>query len=88
METIRLPWWKDRPMDSPVEQIRKAGPTGNGDWPGFDAVYSRIAAVCEKLSRSQHLSELHEETMAILGSGHEERMKAHLEWLRMYGWIE
>lgn len=30
--------------DSPVEEARKAGPCGDGCWPGFAAVYQKISA--------------------------------------------
>lgn len=75
--------------DSPVEQARKAGPQGNGDWPGFDYVYIKIAQACEVMAKQRHiyLSHEHVETMADLGSGHEERMKARLMWLRTYNYI-
>ena len=74
--------------DSPVESARKAGPLGNAGWPGFPAVYRKIAGACERMGRTKyaHLSEEHVQTMADLGSGHEERMKYRLVWLRMYGW--
>jgi len=76
--------------DSPVEVQRKAGPCGNGDWPGFDAVYCKIAAACERMAvgRNTYLSDDRVDTMADLGSGHEERMKARLHWLRTYGWLD
>lgn len=75
--------------DSPVEKARKDGPRGNGDWPVFDSVYTKISQACEKMAREPyvHLSDIHVETMADLGSGHEERMKYRLSWLRSYGWL-
>jgi hypothetical protein len=78
------------PQDSLVEQARKAGPRGDGNWPGFDHVYTEIYKAAERMSRNKnvHLSEDHIETMGDLGSGHEERMKARLHWLRTYGWLE
>lgn len=74
---------------SPVEQARLAGPLGDGNWPGFDSVYTQISTACEKMGRNKqiHLSDDHVETMADLGSGHEERMKWRLHWLRIYNWI-
>ena len=76
--------------DSPVEVALKAGPRGKGDWPGFESVYSRIARASERMGADRAIccSEEHVETMADLGSGHEERMKYRLHWLRMYGWLQ
>lgn len=76
--------------DSPVEKALKAGPRGNGNWPGWSEVYSRISAACDKmgLNRHTHCSDEHVGTMADLGSGHEERMKYRQMWLRTYGWIK
>ncbi len=75
--------------DSPVEQLRKAGPCGNADWPAFPSVYSRISAACDKMGASPHtrLNDFHVESMADLGSGHEERMKYRLQLLYAYGWL-
>lgn len=77
------------PQDSPVEQARKAGPQGNGDWPGFDMVYRKISEAADKMGKTKYvrLSQEHVDTMADLGSGHEERMKHRLHWLRTYGWL-
>ena len=77
------------PKDSPVEEARKSGPCGDGDWPGFNEVYEKIERACERMADSKHvhLSDDHIEIMADLGSGHEERMKSRLHWLRMYGWV-
>lgn len=76
-------------QDSPTEKARKAGPCGDGKWPGFDHVYSQISAAADVMGRTRHvrLSEEHVETMGDLGSGHEERMKARLAWLRTYGYV-
>lgn len=77
------------PQDSPVEAARKAGPCGNGEWPGFVKVYQKISTACDKMGANprEHLSDIHVDTMADLGSGHEERMKYRLMWLRAYGYI-
>lgn len=77
------------PTDSPVDQALKAGPRGNGQWPGFDSVYSHIARACDKMGLSHNVqcSDDHVDTMADLGSGDEERMKYRLGWLRIYGWL-
>lgn len=76
-------------QDSPVERERKAGPCGDGNWPGFSAVYAKISAAAEKMARAPHvhLYADHVATMADLGSGHEERMKYRLHWLRTYNWL-
>lgn len=77
------------PQDSPVEKARKDGPCGDGNWPGFGAVWSKIQEACHKMARTKHvyLSDDHVQTMGDLGSGHEERMKYRLHWLRTYNWI-
>ena len=74
--------------DSPVEQELKAGSRGNGDWPGFSAVYSKISSACDKLGRVNRGGEFHVSTMADLGSGDESRMKNRLALLRVYGWLD
>ena len=75
--------------DSPVEKRRKELPRGNGEWAGFESVYITIARAAEAMGNSRcRLSELHVSTMAILGCGEEETMKAHLAILRQYGWID
>ena len=78
------------PQPSPVEAARLAGPCGNANWPGWVEVYRRIYFAAEKMGRDPkvHLSDDHVATMADLGSGHEERMKARQMWLRDYGWID
>ena len=81
----------NQPMpDSPVAVALRSGPRGNGDWPGFDGVYVKIARAAEKMGQARHvrLADDHVQTMADLGSGHEERMKYRLHWLRTYGWLE
>ena len=77
-------------LDSPTERARKAGPLGDGKWPGYDSVYIRISRACDEMAKNRriHLSQDHIETMADLGSGHEERMKNRLWWLRERGWIK
>lgn len=76
--------------DSPVEIARKAGLQGDGNWPGFEHVYRNIACGAEAMGRTKYiyLSDDHVQTMADLGSGHEERMKYRQMWLREYGYIE
>lgn len=77
------------PADSPVEVARKAGPCGDGNWPGFDRVYKKISDACERIARAPewYLRDFHIQTMADLGSGNEERMKGRLALLRAYGWV-
>lgn len=86
--------WNARKLEpmvshSPIDIALRVGPRGNGDWPGWDTVYSNIERAAEAMGRSKHahLSQDHIETMADLGSGHEERMKARQFWLRDNGWI-
>lgn len=76
--------------DSPVEKARKAGPTGNGNWAGYDSVYTAISKACEKMAEDRYvwLSDIHVATMADLGSGHGERMKNRLCWLIVNGYVE
>lgn len=75
-------------QESPVETIRKSLPKGDGKWRGFASVYRRISKACEEMARrGHHLSEFHVETMAILGCGHEETMKARLLLLYESNWI-
>jgi hypothetical protein len=85
-----MKYYQRYPQDSPVEVARKSGPCGNGDWAGFDSVYRRISQACDKMGAGPHtrLSDSHVQTMADLGSGHEERMKYRLHWLITYGWIK
>lgn len=73
--------------DSPVEERRKQLPRGDGNWKGYDVVYANISKACEKMGLSKHmrLSYLHVEAMAVLGSGHEETMKAMQMTLRDEG---
>jgi hypothetical protein len=70
---------------SPTDIALRSGPRGNGLWPGFSTVYSRISRGAEYLGRTAHLSDDHIDTMADLGSGHEERMKARVLWLLQKG---
>lgn len=76
-------------QDSPTEQARKAGPCGNWEGPEARLCYRRIARGCERMGRTKyvHLSHEHVQSMADLGSGHEERMKHRLHWMLTYGWI-
>lgn len=76
--------------DSPVDVALKEGPRGNGQWVGFDSVYAKISQACDAMGRARLIrgSDSHVDAMADLGSGHEERMKYRLMWLREYGWVK
>ena len=75
--------------DSPVEQLRKDGDNGNADWMGYVYVYRQISDACEAMGLSKEFrgNQFHVESMADLGSGHEERMKYRMMLLREYGWM-
>ncbi len=75
---------------SPVEQARKAGACGDGNWAGYAHVYANIARGAEAMARQTYvyLSDDHVNTMADLGSGDENRMKYRQMWLRQYGYIQ
>jgi len=81
--------YRDIMQDSPVEELRKTLPRGNAQWPAFGDVWSNLqrAAIAMSLSRQHYLSDLHVRTMAVMGTGHEEAMKAHQLLLRSYGWF-
>jgi hypothetical protein len=76
--------------DSPVEKRRKEIENGNGDWSGYDYVYSKIQEGCHKMAKTKYvyLSDDHIDSMADLGSGNEERMKYRLAWMREFNWIK
>lgn len=75
--------------ESPVEALRKELPRGNGAWPGFSEVYTKMSDACLAMGLATYpRQELHVRSMAILGCGHEETMKYHLGLLRIYGWIK
>jgi len=78
------------PLISPVDEVRKELPRGDGQWPGYASVYARIAQACELMARTKyvHLSDEHVTAMAVLGCGHEETMKHELGRLRMRGFVE
>lgn len=73
-----------------VQEQRELLPRGDGQWAGFSYVYQKINKASEKMGASprHHLSGDHIKTMAVLGCGHEETMKAHLLWLRDNEWID
>jgi hypothetical protein len=76
-------------QDSPTTIALRAGPRGNGDWPGWVRCYRLIYLGCERMARQKyvHLSDDHVQSMADLGSGHEERMKARMHWMVTYGYV-
>ena len=61
--------------ESPVDQVRKQLPHGDGNWPGFDHVWSKLQSAAFKLSDIANQSDDHIRTMAVLGCGDEETMK-------------
>jgi len=65
------------PQDSPVEKVRKTLPKGDGNWKGFDHVYSKIQTACHNLAKNKYCrcSNEHVYYMAVLGCGNEELMK-------------
>jgi len=77
--------------DSPVMEAIKQGSRGDGNWPGYECVYQAISRACAEMGARMRAgaqpNEFHIATMADLGSGHEERMKARLQLLRAYGWL-
>ena len=75
--------------DSPVEQIRKELPRGDGNWAGFESCYSRLQVAASKMALNGHLrgSQEHIEVMAAMGSGHEETMKHRIHWCYTFGWL-
>ena len=75
--------------DSPVEQLRKTLPQGDGQWAGFDHVYTQLQKAANHLAQGAYTrcSEDHVEVMATMGSGHEETMKGLMHKARVYGWL-
>lgn len=76
--------------ESPVDKALKAGPRGDGKWEGYDYVYDRIKEGCHAMAQEIYVRCGHDhiESMADLGSGHEERMKYRLAWMRIYGRVK
>lgn len=66
--------------ESPVSSRLKELPRGNGNWNGYAHIYAKLSAACERMARTPYiyLSDEHINTMAVLGCGHEETMKAEL----------
>ncbi len=67
----------DIPRDSPVEVLRKTLPKGDGDWPAFGHVWSKLQRISAAMAKDRytHLSEHHLHVMAAMGTGDEETMK-------------
>lgn len=77
--------------DSLTEKRRKELPRGEWiDCRASAAVYRKLSHSATKMGMDKYmrLSDLHVETMAVMGTGHEETMKNHLHLLRMYGWLD
>jgi len=78
------------PQDDPITQRLNDGPRGKADWPGWSEVYDMLSRASKAMGDSPHvrMSDAHIDVMADMVSGHEERMKYRLMWLRTYGWIK
>lgn len=80
--------WNCPISDSPSEIERKSGPNGDGNWAGYDEVWCKLQYAAHRMaSGATYLSDFHIETMADMGSGHEERMKYRLHLCLIYGWL-
>lgn len=89
MKRQAVRWWESNViMDNPTEERRKELPRGKADWAGFEAVYVKLSEAAQDMSMYCHLSDIHIETMAIMGTGHEETMKHHQFVLRSRGLIK
>lgn len=75
---------------SPVEIRQAELPKGNGDWPGFAHVWTKLQEASHYLAQGRQtcLSADHVECMAVMGSGHEETMKHQLSIAYAYGWAK
>lgn len=73
---------------SPVEKRVAELPKGDGQWPGADHVWKKLQEAAHYLARGKHtrLGADHVETMAVLGTGHEETMKYQLSIAYVHGW--
>jgi len=75
-------------IDNNVEKIRKTIEKGSGNWNGYDHVYGKIQEACYYLRNNAYLSQEHEYMMAVLGCGHEERMKYEMALCYSKGYIK
>ena len=75
---------------SPVEEMRRTMPRGNGDWHGYSKVYSRLQAAAYHLAADEYTrcGEDHVAIMAAMGSGDEETMKHYAGLALTYGWCQ
>ena len=90
MKDVTLRRWKRGPiLDSPVDHVRKTLPKGNAQWKGFDVVYTRLQNAAHKMAQQKYMrcSDEHVTLMAIMGSGHEETMKAEMHRMMERGYI-
>lgn len=76
-------------QDSPVVTLQKQLPRGNAQWPGWEQVYWNLSLAADEMGRRRETrgNDFHVRTMAVMGTGHEETMKAHQLLLRSYGWL-
>lgn len=76
--------------DSPVDIERKNMPRGNGDWPGYDYVYSKLQDAANHLANGHYtnIGYDHVQIMAAMGSGHEETMKGAMGLAMAYRWCK
>ena len=75
--------------DTPVDARRRELPKGEGDFESFGKVWSNLQKACHEIVEGGGLlSDIHVETMAIMGNGHEESMKAQQMLLRTYGYLK
>ena len=72
---------------SPVEEVSKTLPQGNGDFPGSDVVWARLNVAAHYLALSAYLGFDHVKTMAVMGCGHEEIMKYWVSVCMANGWV-
>jgi hypothetical protein len=77
------------PQDSPTERRMKELPRGDGNWLGFNKVWSNIQQGCHAMAKVPYvyLSEEHINAMAVLGCGDETTMKYEQMRMRDRGWI-
>ncbi len=82
-------WGRGMVLDSPVDHVRKQLPRGDGQWTGFDAVYMKLQEAAHRMAQEKYMlcSDEHVTLMAIMGSGHEETMKAEMHRLIGRGYI-
>ena len=74
--------------NDPVEKLRKTMPRGDGNWDGYDHVYDNLQKAAHSLSQGAYTccGSDHVQTMATMGTGHEETMKYWQMVCKQYGW--